>query len=31
VSAFVALVAADVFLLTVVGSNSFNLLHYYYG
>jgi len=31
VSAFVALVAADVFLLTVVGSNSFNLLNYYYG
>jgi len=31
VSAFVALVAADVFLLTVVCSNSFNLLNYYYG
>jgi len=31
VSAFVALVAADVFLLAVVGSNSLNLLHYYYG
>jgi len=29
VSAFVALVAADVFLLAVVGSNSFNLLSYY--
>jgi hypothetical protein len=31
ISAFVALVAADVFYLAVVGSNSFNLLHYYYG
>ena len=31
VSAFVALVAADVFLLAVVGSNSLNLLNYYYG
>ena len=31
VSAFVALVAADVFYLAVVGSNSFTLLHYYYG
>ena len=31
VSAFVALVAADVFYLAVVGSNSLNLLHYYYG
>ena len=31
VSAFVALVAADVFYVTVVGSNSLNLLHYYYG
>ena len=31
VSAFVALVAADVFYITVVGSNSLNLLHYYYG
>ena len=31
VSALVALVAADVFLLAVVGSNSLNLLHYYYG
>ena len=31
VSAFVALIAADVFLLAVVGSNSLNLLHFYYG
>jgi hypothetical protein len=31
VSAFVALVAADVFLLAVVGSNSLNLLRFYYG
>ena len=31
VSAFVALVAADVFYLAVVGSNSLNLLTYYYG
>jgi len=31
VSAFVALVAADVFLLGVVGSNSLNLLNFYYG
>jgi len=31
VSALVALVAADVFYLAVVGSNSLNLLHYYYG
>ena len=31
VSAFVALVAADVFLLAVVGSNSLNLLHYFSG
>ena len=31
VSAFVALVAADVFYLAVVGSNSMNLLQYYYG
>jgi hypothetical protein len=31
VSAFVALVAADVFLLAVVGSNSINLVHFYYG
>jgi hypothetical protein len=31
VSAFVALVAADVFYLAVVGSNSLNLVHYYYG
>ena len=31
VSAFVALVAADVFLLAVVGSNSLNLLNFYYG
>jgi len=31
ISAFVALIAADVFYLAVVGSNSLNLLHYYYG
>ena len=31
VSALVALVAADVFYLAVVGSNSLNLLHYYFG
>jgi len=31
ISALVALVAADVFYLAVVGSNSFNLLHYYLG
>lgn len=31
VSTLVALVAADVFYLAVVGSNSLNLLHYYYG
>ena len=31
VSALVALVAADVFLLAVVGSNSLNLIHFYYG
>ena len=31
VSAFVALVAADVFYVAVVGSNSLNLLQYYYG
>jgi len=31
VSAFIALVAADVFLLAVVGSNSLNLLNFYYG
>ena len=31
VSAFIALVAADVFYLAVVGSNSLNLFHYYYG
>ena len=31
ISCFVALVAADVFYLAVVGSNSLNLLHYYYG
>ena len=31
VSAFVALVAADVFYLAVVGSNSLNLIHYFYG
>ena len=31
ISAFVALVAADVFYLAVVGSNSLNLFHYYYG
>jgi hypothetical protein len=31
VSGLIALVAADVFYLAVVGSNSLNLLHYYYG
>jgi hypothetical protein len=31
ISAFVALIAADVFYLAVVGSNSLNLIHYYYG
>ncbi|HUK80735.1 MAG TPA: DUF5658 family protein [Nitrososphaerales archaeon] len=31
ISAFIALVAADVFYLAVVGSNSLNLFHYYYG
>jgi len=31
VSAFVALAAADVFLLAVVSSNSLNLIHFYYG
>ena len=30
VSGLIALVAADVFYLAVVGSNSLNLLHYYY-
>ncbi len=31
VSAFVALVAADIFYLAVVSSNSLNLIHYYFG
>jgi len=31
VSGLVALIAADVFYVAVVGSNSLNLFHYYYG